>query len=106
MAVTVSDLREHLVETPESDKKLEGYIAAAKAKAKTAGIPDFQNNAQYDLLILDLAAMYHDNRGMSFSGTYQATAEANARKLINSHVLELRYAEDGPVSEAGGDESE
>ena len=36
--------------------------------------------------------MYYDNRGMAFGGSYQATAEENARKMINGHVLELRYA--------------
>ena len=67
-------------------------MAAAKSKARTAGIPAFKNNAQYDSFIKDLAAMYYDNRGMAFGGSYQATAEENARKMINGHVLELRYA--------------
>ena len=41
--------------------------------------------------------MLYDNRGMGFSGSYQATAEETARKMINGFVLELRYMpeEDG-----------
>lgn len=61
------------------------HLAAAKSKARTAGIPAFKNNAQYDSFIKDLAAMYYDNRGMAFGGSYQATAEENARKMINGH---------------------
>lgn len=69
------------------------YLAAAKSKAKTAGVPELQDNAQYDLFILALASMYYDNRGMAFSGSYQQAAEENARRMINSFVLELRYAD-------------
>ena len=46
--------------------------------------------------------MYYENRGMAFSGSYQATAEENARKLVNSFVLELRYAKDGTVEDGDG----
>lgn len=94
MPVTESNLREYLHLPPDSTENLTGYLAAALSKARAAGIPDFQCNAQYDLLILSLAAMYYENRGMAFSGTYQATAEENARKLVNSFVLELRYAKE------------
>jgi len=38
--------------------------------------------------------MYYDNRGMAFSGSYQATAEETAQKMINSFVLSLRHAEE------------
>ena len=95
MAATVEGFREYLVNPPDSNEGLQLFLDAARAKAKVAGIPDFQNNPRYDLFIYALAAMDHDNRGMAFSGSYQATAEENARKLINSFVLELRYAEDG-----------
>lgn len=96
MAVTEQRLREYLRLPPDSTEDLSGYLAAARSKSRTAGIPDFQNNAQYDLFILALASMYYENRGMAFSGSYQATAEENARRLVNSFVLELRYAsEDG-----------
>lgn len=104
MAITSADLAGYLRLPPDDAGELDIYIAAAKDKARTAGIPDFKNNSQYDLFILSLSAMYYDNRGMAFSGSYQATAEENARKLINSFVLELRYAEDGPAE--GGDPGE
>lgn len=96
MAVTEQKLQEYLRLPPDSTEDLSGYLAAAQSKARAAGVPVFKNNAQYDLFILALASMYYENRGMAFSGSYQATAEENARKLINSFVLELRYAtEDG-----------
>lgn len=68
------------------------YLAAAKSKAKVAGIPAFENNAQYDLFIIALAAMYYDNRGMTFEE--QEQGEQAARNIINSFVNELRYAEE------------
>mgnify|MGYP001341906278 CR=1 FL=1 len=92
MAVTEERLREYLRLPPDSSENVSGYLAAAQSKARSAGIPSFRCNAQYDLFILSLAAMYYENRSMAFSGTYQATTEENARKLINSFVLELRYA--------------
>lgn len=96
MAVTEQDLRDYLRLPPDSTDDLSRYLAAARSKSRAAGIPEFQNNAMYDLFLLSLASMYYENRGMTFGGSYQATAESNARKLINSFVLELRYArEDG-----------
>lgn len=69
------------------------YLNAAKSKAKAAGVPVFENNAQYDLFILALAALYYDNRGMTFQNPADA---ANAQRMIDSFVLELRYGdEDG-----------
>lgn len=91
MAVTTSDLRDYLRLSPDQAGGVGMYLEAAKAKAAAAGIPDFADNSQYDLFILSLAAMYYENRGMSFSGSYQATAEETARRMINSFVLELRY---------------
>lgn len=92
MAATEEGLKAYLGLPPDSSGYLEGYLAAARSKARAAGIPDYESNASYDLFIYALAAMYYDNRGLAFSGSYQATAEENARKLINSFVLELRYA--------------
>lgn len=97
--VTAGSLRDYLRLSPDNNEDLYMYISAAKAKAKAAGVPDFQNNALYDLFIHELAANYYENRGLAYSGSYQATAEENARKLINSFVLELRYAEDGVLDE-------
>lgn len=99
MAVTTEDLRQYLREPPYPSEDLSIYLSAARSKARSAGIPVFASNAQYDLMLLTLAAMYYDNRGAAFSGAYQATAESNARRIINSFVLELRHAdEDGEVT--------
>ena len=68
------------------------YLAAAKSKAKVAGIPVFENNAQYDLFITALAAMYYENRAMAFDG--QEQGEQAAKNIINSFVNELRYAKE------------
>lgn len=87
--VDVNALKSYLRLPADSAEKLDIYLDAAKAKAEAAGVPE-QDNALYDLFILSLATMYYENRGMAFSGSYQATAEENARKLINSFVLELR----------------
>lgn len=103
MAVTVDSLKAYLRLPPDNEENLDRYIEAAKAKAKAAGIPGFKSNALYDLFIHELAANYYENRSLSFSGSYQATAEENARKLINSFVLELRYAEDEAAPSEGGD---
>jgi hypothetical protein len=98
MAVTVERFKSYLRLPPDSAEEVAEYLAAAKSKARTAGIPDFQNNAQYDGFICALGAMLYENRGMVFSGTYQDSIEENARRLVNSYVLELRYAtEDAPV---------
>lgn len=98
MAVTTTDLKDYLGLPPDSTADLSRYLAAAQAKARAAGIPDFKSNAQYDLFLLALASMYYENRGMAFGGSYQATAEENARKMVNSFVLELRYAKDGDTT--------
>lgn len=72
---------------------VEPYLKAAKSKARAAGIPAFENNAHYDLFIKALAAMYYDNRGMTLQNPADA---ANAQRMIDSFVLELRYGdEDG-----------
>lgn len=99
MAVNSASLRAHLRLSPDSTENLDGYINAAKAKAKGAGVPEFKNNALYDQFIHELAAHFYENRGLSYGGSYKATAEATATNLINSYVLELRYAEDGPAPE-------
>lgn len=99
MAVTVESLKAYLRLPSDSAEDVSLYLNAAVAKAAAAGVPAFENNALYDLFICSLAALYYDNRAMSFSGSYQATAEATATKLINSFVLELRHAKDGEPNE-------
>ena len=96
MAVSLEAFKEYLSAPPDiSDTVLQMYLDAAKEKAKIAGIPEFKNNALYDLFLMELAGNYYDNRGMAFSGSYQATAEETASKICNSFVLELRHAKDG-----------
>lgn len=92
MAVTLEGLRGFLAlpEAGQEDQTLDLCLNAAKSKTKAAGIPDFADNAQYDFFLYALAAMYYDKRGMG-----QMAMEADAQRMINSFVLELRYAEDG-----------
>lgn len=99
MAVTIDGFRSYLGPDADDTADLNIYLSAAKSKARGAGIPDYKHNANYDMFIYALAGMYYDNRGLAFSGSYQATAEANSRKLINSFVLELRHAGEDPAEE-------
>lgn len=95
-------MRDYLRLPPGGHDKVGTYLAAAWSKARSAGIPDFENNAQYDMFILALAALYYDNRGLSFSGTYQNDKQRNTVELLNSFVLELRHAKNDDGSEPGG----
>lgn len=107
MAVQAEDLITYLRNPPDDVSELNNYIRAAKSKARAAGIPDYKHNALYDDMIKALAGMYYDNRSMAFSGSYQATAEETATKLINSYVLSLRHAGEDPEEpepEGGDDE--
>jgi len=88
MAVTEESLAEYLRLPPDCAESAGIYLAAAKSKARTDGIPDYKNNAQYDLYITALAAMYYDNRGMS--------GDEKAQAMINGFVLELRHAGEDP----------
>ena len=101
MAVTDEHFKAYLRLPPDSTEDVSGYLAAAKSKARAAGVPDYDNNAQYDMFLLSLAGMYYDNRGMTYSGTYQATARENADRLINSFVLSLRGAGEDAGAETG-----
>lgn len=94
MAVTAKDLKEYLNLPPDIFTltiNVEPYLNAAKSKARAAGIPAFESNAQYDLFIMALAGMYYDNRGMAFQDPADA---ANAQRMIDSFVLELRYGDE------------
>jgi hypothetical protein len=89
----IADVTETEITVEYTTIPVDVYINAAKSKARVAGIPAFTSNAQYDLFIMALAAMYYDNRGMTFRNPADA---ANAERMINSFVLELRYGdEDG-----------
>ena len=98
--LSVSTLKEYLGMPPDAaDTIAELCLKAAKTKTRAAGIPDFQNNAQYDLFLCALASCWYDNRGLTFAGVASVSAQENAQRLINSHVLELRYAGEDPVEE-------
>ena len=57
MAATIDGFRDYLNPAPDvNDGQLEGWISAAKSEARTAGVPAFEHNAQYDLFIYALAA--------------------------------------------------
>lgn len=91
--VTLEDFREYSGIPPDlPDGKIKRYLDAARSKARTAGVPDFQDNAEYDLFLLALADHFYNNRGMAYSGSYQATAQATAQAMIDSFVLTLRHA--------------
>ena len=96
MAVNTDMLAGYLRLPPDCSEDLSVFLSAARSKARAAGVPDFQHNAQYDQFILALAALYYDERGLAFSGNAPTAAAENARNLINSFVLELRYATEDP----------
>ncbi len=103
MAVTVDGFRDYLNPAPETtNAELKNWLASAKSEARTAGVREFQHNAQYDLFIYALAAWYFDNRGMQVSGSYQATSLETKKKIMDSFVLALRYATEDP-EESDGD---
>ena len=103
--VTVDTLREYLNCSPDTTAaQLTMWLNAAKSEARTAGVPDFQHNAQYDLFICALAGWYYDNRGLQVSGSYQATARETMQKIKDAFVLQLRFAEEDP--EESSDDSD
>ena len=88
--LTIKTLREYLGMPPDTpDTIADMCLKAAKSKALTAGIPDFQNNKQYDLFLCALASCFYDNRGMVYTTEHNAES---AQRLINAFVLELRHA--------------
>ena len=92
MAVKTADLAAYVHAPAEG---LQQYIDAAKSKARAAGVPDYQHNAQYDLFIKSLAAYYFDNRGL---GSPLANDQA-VKRMVDSFVLELRHAGEDPEPE-------
>lgn len=96
--VTIKTIREYLALPPDTpDTIADMCLKSAKSKARTAGIPDYQNNKQYDMFLCALAACWYDNRGMTFANEYNDEA---AQRLINAFVLELRYAGEDETPEA------
>ncbi len=97
--LSITTLKDYIGMPPDAaDTVAELCLNAAKSKSRAAGIPDYKNNAQYDLFLCALASCWYDNRGMTFVGA-SANPE-NAQMLINSFVLELRHAGEDPVVES------
>ena len=79
------------IHAEESDITARLCLRAAQAKARAAGVPDFEDNAQYDLFLYALAGYWYDNRSlMDIGGTSEDT-----QRMINAFVQELRYVEEG-----------
>ncbi|MBQ8616389.1 MAG: hypothetical protein IJ418_02635 [Clostridia bacterium] len=98
--VTVAGFRAYLNPPPDvTDDQLTLWLAAAKSDARTSGVPEYKNNAEYDLFIYSLGAWHFDNRGMRTAGTsFQSTSLDTYKRLKDSFVLQLRHAtedEDG-----------
>ena len=92
--VTVAQLKAYL-RLPSADTEyLTGFLQAAKAKARSAGIPEFQNNALYDQFLLQFAGLLYESRSLGTEAD-----PAKVQSLINSFVLPLRYMEDGEEPE-------
>lgn len=105
--VTVEGFRAYLNPPPDiTDENLQLWLAAAKSDARTAGVPDFRNNAEYDLFLYALATWHYDNRGMQSSGTYQATALDTFQRIKNSFVLQLRHATEDETESASVEDGE
>ena len=109
--VTVAKFRDYLNPAPDiSEEQLELWLKAAQSEARSAGVPAYKHNAQYDLFIYALGTWYYDNRGMQVSGTYQATALETKKKITDSFVLQLRFAGEDPDPEpeepAGEDQNQ
>ena len=89
--VTTERFRKYLRLSPDDNEDLEGYLLAAKEKARSAGIPDFTDNALYDQFLLQFAGLLHDVRSMDT----EAVDPGKLQMLLNTYVLPLRYSEDG-----------
>lgn len=76
----------------DSDPELEAYMNAAVAWCANAGVPYRANDPLYDLLILKLAAQEYDNRAMGNMAGEPDKAEEARQRMLNSFVLNLRYA--------------
>lgn len=104
MAATVEGLRAYMVDPPDDDDVLDLFLRSAKSSAREAGIPDFRNNAEYDVFIYALATLRYDNRGLQFAGSYVAAQGDNAKAMIDGFVLRLRHAKEDDAGDGGDSE--
>jgi len=87
--ITAADLAKYL-HAPEDEVR--PYLVAARSRLRRSGVPEYRNNAEYDLFVQALAGMYYDNRGL---GTPLVDEQA-AKRMIDSFVLGLRHAGEDP----------
>ena len=88
--VTEERFRNYLRLPPDDHEDLEGYLQAAKEKARSAGVREYQDNALYDQFLLQLAGLLHEARSMDTD----AADPAKVQMLLNSFILPLRYSTD------------
>ena len=89
--VTTEQFRRYLRFPTDDTEDLEGYLRAARSKASSAGVREFQDNALYDQFILQFAGLLYEARSMDT----EAADPAKVQILMNSFLLPLRYSEDG-----------
>lgn len=85
--VNAEMLRAYLRLPPDDSEPLDGYLSAALAKARSAGIHHFENNGLYDQFLLQLSGLFYEARSMDPN----AADPAKVQSLVNSFVLPLRY---------------
>ena len=90
--VTTEMFRIYLRLLPDDPEPLDGYLAAARAKARSAGVPFYQDNGLYDQFILQFAGHLYEARSMDPN----AADPQKVQMLINSYVLPLRYTAEKP----------
>ena len=86
--LSAEKLRKYLRLPPDDEEDVEGYLQAAKAKAKSAGIPDYQDNALYDQFLLQFAGLLYESRSIDTT----TVDPAKLQDLLNTFVLPLRYS--------------
>ena len=86
--VNAESLRSYMRLPPDDPEPMDGYLSAALAKARSAGIPHFENNGLYDQFLLQFAGLLYEARSMDPN----AADPAKVQMLINSFVLPLRYS--------------
>lgn len=86
MAVSVNGLKTYLRLPSDSTEDLTVFLSAAKASAAAAGIPDYSDNALYDIFLYGLASIFYDYREMD--------ASPDVMRFINAFALQLRCKEE------------
>ena len=86
MAVSVNGLKTYLRLPSDSTEDLTVFLSAAKASAAAAGVPDYSDNALYDIFLYGLASIFYDHREMD--------ASPDGMRFINAVALQLRGSGD------------